>query len=67
MVELLTRQEVEQICRLSRSSIYRLMRLRKFVQPIRVGERAIRFRRDEILEWLETRPRATGEGDANAA
>ena len=58
---LLTRREVEARCGLSRSSLYRLMRLGRFPEPIRVAIRAVRWREREIEDWLSTRPRATGE------
>ena len=58
---LLTRQEVQQKCRLGRSTIYRMMRLGKFPEPLLVGERAVRWRASEIDDFLATRPRANGE------
>ena len=63
-MELLTRTEVENRVRLQRSSIYRLMRLGKFPEPVRVGERCVRWKLDEIEQWLEGRPRATGDRPA---
>lgn len=29
-----------------------------FPQPVKVGERAIAFRRSELQSWIESRPRA---------
>ena len=60
--KLLCRPEVEQRCRIARSSLYRLMRAGKFPLPIRVGDRAVRWSASEIEEWLAERPRATGNG-----
>ena len=60
---LLDRRQVEARTSLSRSSIYRLMRQGSFPEPLRVGERAVRWREEEISEYLDSRPRATG--DAN--
>ncbi len=57
---LLTRQQVEQRTGLARSSIYRLMRLQKFPEPRRIGERAVRWSSEELEDWLESQPRATG-------
>ena len=54
--ELLTCKEVEQLLGLSRVSIYSLMRAHRFVLPIRIGTRAIRWRRADIDQWLATRP-----------
>ena len=64
---LLTRAEVEYHVGLKRSSIYRGMRAGKFPEPIRIGARAVRWRESEILEFIESRPRATGDGRRAAA
>ncbi len=58
---LLTRRQVEALCRLSTSSIYSFMRDGLFPEPIRVGRRAVRWYASEINAWLATRPRATGD------
>ena len=58
---LLRRSEVERRCQISRSTIYRLMRLGQFPEPIRIGPRAVRWSRREIEAYLASRPRATGE------
>ena len=57
---LLSRQEVEAVCQLSRSSLYRLMRLNRFPLPVRIGIRAVRWPQSEIESWISQRPRATG-------
>ena len=57
----LTRKQVEGIVNLSTSSLYRLMRRDAFPIPVRVGQRAVRWSEDEVIEWLATRPRATGD------
>ena len=59
---LLRRQEVEQLTGFRRSNIYRLMALGEFPLPIKIGARAVRWPEAEIMEWLATRPRATGDG-----
>ena len=58
---LLTRRQVEALCRLSTSSIYSFMRDGLFPEPIRVGRRAVRWYASEIDAWLSSRPRATGD------
>ena len=58
---LLTRRQVEGRTGLARSSIYRLMRLQKFPEPIRIGERAVRWSTQELETWLADRPKATGQ------
>ena len=64
---LLTRREVETMTGLSTSSVYRLMRAGAFPAPIRVGLKAVRWPQSEIVKFLATRPRATGEGPRPAA
>ena len=65
--QLLTRTEVQQAVRFSCSSLYRLMRIGKFPNPIRLGENAVRWKVDEINEYLNSRLRATGEAVNPAA
>ena len=60
---MLRRVEVEEICGLTRSTIYRLMRAGKFPEPIRIGPRAVRWPKQELYDWISTRPRADGEAD----
>ena len=60
--QLLSRLQVEGLTNLSCSSLYRLMRAGLFPTPIKVGTRAVRWRQRELADWLESRPRATGEG-----
>ena len=58
---LLRRPEVERRCQLGRSTIYRLMRLGQFPEPIKIGRRAVRWSEREVEDWMASRPRATGE------
>ena len=58
---LLTCHEVLDRTRISRSTIYRAMREGRFPLPLKIGVKAIRWRAVEIDEWLESRPRATGD------
>ena len=64
---LLNRKEVELATGFSCTSIYRLMRAGKFPEPLKVGERAVRWPESEIVQWLSERPRATGENKPDAA
>ena len=57
---LLPRREVERRTGLSRSTIYRYMRLGRFPEPVRVGPAAVRWPLDEIQEWIASRPRSQG-------
>jgi prophage regulatory protein len=42
----------------SRPSIYRLISQGRFPVPLKLGGGKIAFREAEILDWLESRPRA---------
>jgi prophage regulatory protein len=44
---------------LGRSTIYRLMADKKFPTPVRLGPRAIAWRRGDLERWSEARPSAT--------
>ena len=57
---LIRRVEVERLCALSTSSIYRLMGENRFPRPIRVGPKAVRWLESEIGAWVASRPRAAG-------
>ena len=59
--QLLKRCDVEKRCQISRSAIYRLMRIGQFPEPIRIGPRSVRWPVSEIEAWLKSRPRATGD------
>lgn len=61
MDRLLTRREVENICSLKRSAIYKGMRAGTFPIAVKVGPKAVRWRLSDIEDWLESRPLATGE------
>ena len=60
---MLRRHEVELRCGLARTSIYRLMRVGAFPEPVKVGPRAVRWPESEIEQWLAERPRAHGDFD----
>ena len=59
-LQMLRRQDVEKKTGLSKATVYRLVKERKFPQPIQLTERAVAWRSEEIDEWLESRPRAGG-------
>lgn len=56
---LLRLPDVQRLSGLSRSSIYRLEQLGNFPQRVRLSERATAWRADEVLGWIESRPRAS--------
>ena len=54
---LVNRRQVQHVCGLSHSLLERLMRSGYFPEPLKIGPKAIRWRLDEILEWVESRER----------
>ena len=61
---LLTRREVERRTGLSRSTLYRKMREGTFPVPLKVSERAVRWRESDIRAYVDSRPRSYGETTA---
>ena len=55
--DLLTMKQVCQLVGLSHSTIHRLRNEDDFPSPIKLGQAAVRFRRNEVEGWLENRPR----------
>lgn len=44
---------------LARSTIYRLIALRKFPSPVKLAGRAVGWRRTDLDQWSEARPSAS--------
>ena len=57
MTDLLPPEEVLEILKCSRSTLYSLM-AKGFPKPIKLSSRKNRWRRCEIEEWIDQRPRA---------
>ena len=64
MPRLLTLRAVTQATALSRSAIYALMAESRFPKPIRIGNRAVRWVEQEVLDFIASRPRAGTERPA---
>ena len=62
---LLRSAEVEEICGFRRQWLYKLIRKNKFPEPVRIGARAVRWRSDEVRDWIDARP--VGRGSENEA
>lgn len=58
---LLRVDEVTRITGLARSTIYKMMDSGTFPRPLRVGERAVRWRESDVVAWLESRPTASSD------
>lgn len=52
--------EVQSLTKLSRSTIYRLLRLSTFPRPVALGARAVGWRASAIREWIEGLPSKAG-------
>lgn len=60
--------EVMRLTGLSKTTIHRRYRAGTFPRPLRLGPQSIGWRRGEIVEWLESLPRAgAGIGAAREA
>lgn len=55
--KLLKKNAVLEICALSHSTLYRWMSKGDFPLPLSLGERAVAWKEDEIMAWIESRPR----------
>lgn len=55
-VLLLRLQAVIRVTGLSRSTVYRLIAHGQFPRPVRLGPRAVAWRRQDLEAWSETRP-----------
>ena len=62
--QILRMRDVVELTRISRSRIYVLMNseTHRFPKPIRLGVRAVGWRRTEIEQWLASRERAGSAG-----
>ena len=49
---------VVELTDLSPSTIYKYMALRQFPQSVKIGPHAVRWYLDEILDYINTRPRS---------
>ena len=54
---LLKREDVQEILRIGRTKLYRLLQDGDLPPPIRIGPRAMRWRAEEVEEWLANQPR----------
>ena len=60
--------EVMRLTGLSKTTIHCRYREGTFPRPLRLGPKSIGWRREEILEWLESLPRAgAATGDVQEA
>lgn len=53
-------RSVERMTGLSKSTLYRMIKQGRFPAPLRMTRKAVRWRREEVHEWLLHRPRGGG-------
>ena len=53
--------EVLEITGLSKSVLYEMVNRGDFPRPLRIGLRAVAWRQEDIQQWLDSLPPATGE------
>ena len=66
-MKLLRVKQVTDMIGFSRSEIYRLLSLGRFPVQIRIGERAVAWRSDEIQRWIDERVAARDDTTRLAA
>ncbi|WP_421516496.1 helix-turn-helix transcriptional regulator [Brucella pseudogrignonensis] len=54
---LLDVNDVKRLTTLGKTTIYQYVKDNKFPKPLRLGANKIRWRQDEVVEWLESLPR----------
>jgi len=59
--QILKRQEVESLTRLSRSALYREMAEGNFPRPIRLTQRSVGWVLSEVTAWIESRERVAAQ------
>lgn len=59
---ILRQPEATKLTGLSRSTLRRMVERGDFPPPLQLGLRSIGWLEDEVLEWLESRPRASSDG-----
>ena len=62
-IQLLRRPDVERLVRLSRTTIYQLMKTGNFPKPLRISAQAVAWRLSDIQAWVDSRPTAIASGD----
>lgn len=61
---LLSASQVMDVLGVSRTTLYRITRDEAFSEAVRIGGRAVRWRADEIAEWIGRRDRVACDAAA---
>ena len=59
MKQFYRRTSLEEMLGISRSTIYRMMKVGEFPRPTKLGRRAVGWREDEIEQWLRGKANST--------
>lgn len=59
--------DVRKLLNLHKSTIYRLIERKEFPAPIRLGPNSVGWLREEIEEWIASRPRGVVQDSSPSA
>ena len=65
-MEILNVKDVSLITKLSRVTIWRLEKEGKFPPRIKISQKRIGWRKDEIAKWIESLPRVVSESEVTS-
>ena len=55
---LMKREEVLHLCGMSKTTLYELIAKGEFPPPVSITGRSVGWRQYEVVEWLDSRPKA---------
>jgi prophage regulatory protein len=64
-LELLKRRYVESLTGLSRSSIYKQISIGKFPPPVRLTNKSVAWRKEDVASWIASRNSTPKSGASN--
>ena len=62
---LITLKDIIEITSLSKATILRYVKAGKFPEKVRIGERRVAWREEDVVEWLASRENPKGTEDDN--
>ena len=65
-MEILNVKDVSLIIKLSRVTIWRLEKEGKFPPRIKISQKRIGWRKDEVAKWIESLPRVVSESEVTS-
>ena len=65
-MEILNVKDVSLITKLSRVTIWRLEKEGKFPPRIKISQKRIGWRKDEVTKWIESLPRVVSESEVTS-